>query len=212
MSITGSGTATLTVTTNNTIAGGSYPITVTGTSGSLTNTATVTLAVQVVIPASAVFAKYDTTTQGTWKGVYGSNGWAIADDSTNYPAYATVALNGENNYVWASPTTDVRALESGVTSGRIASTWYSYSSFTINVNLTDGNTHQVEVYALDWDDLGRAETITLTDANSGAVLDTRKISGFSSGEWLVWNLTGNVLVTVTQTGNQNAVISGLFFQ
>ena len=211
-SITGSGTATLTVTTNNTVAAGSYPITVTGASGSLTESANVTLAVQVVVQAAAAFLRYDTTTQGTWKGVYGSNGWAIPDDSTNYPAYATVALNEESNYTWDSTTTDVRALESGVTSGRIASTWYSGSSFTINVNLTDGNTHQVEMYAVDWDDLGRAETITLTDAKSGAVLDTRSISGFSSGEWLVWNLTGNVLVTVTLTGNQNAVISGLFFQ
>jgi len=178
----------------------------------LTESANVTLAVQVVVQAAAAFLRYDTTTQGTWKGVYGSNGWAIPDDSTNYPAYATVALNEESNYTWDSTTTDVRALESGVTSGRIASTWYSGSSFTINVNLTDGNTHQVEMYAVDWDDLGRAETITLTDAKSGAVLDTRSISGFSSGEWLVWNLTGNVLVTVTLTGNQNAVISGLFFQ
>jgi hypothetical protein len=211
-SITGSGTSTLTVTTNNTVAAGSYPITVTGVSGSLTESATVTLAVQVVVPAAAAFLRYDTTTQGTWKGVYGGNGWAIADDSTNYPAYATVALNEESNYTWDSSTTDVRALESGVSSGRIASTWYSSSSFTININLTDGNTHQVEMYALDWDDLGRAETITLTDANSGAVLDTRNISGFSGGEWLVYNLTGNVLVTVTLTGNQNAVISGLFFQ
>ena len=122
-SITGSGTATLTVTTNNTFAGGSYPITVTGASGSLTHSATVTLAAQVVIPAAAVFVKYDPTTEGTWKGVYGSNGWAIADDSTNYPGYARWLSTGESNYTWASPTTAVQALESGVTSGRIASTW-----------------------------------------------------------------------------------------
>jgi hypothetical protein len=28
---------------------------------------------------------------------------------------------------------------------------------------------------------------------------------------VVWNLTGHVTVTVTQTGNQNAVVSGIFF-
>ena len=209
-SITNSGTATLTVTTNNTVAAGSYSITVTGTSGTLTSSATVTLAVQVVAPAAAAFVKYDTSTQGTWKGVYGSNGFAIANDSTNYPGYATVVLAGEGNYTWDSPTTDVRALESGVTSGRIASTWYS-SGFTIDINLTDGNTHQVALYAVDWDNLGRAETIRLTDAASGTVLDSRSISSFTNGEWVVWNLTGHVTVTVTQTGNQNAVVSGIFF-
>ena len=209
-SITNSGTATLTVTTNNTVAAGSYSITVTGTSGTLTSSATVTLAVQVVAPAAAAFVKYDTSTQGTWKGVYGSNGFAIANDSTNYPGYATVVLAGEGDYTWDSPTTDVRALESGVTSGRIASTWYS-SGFTIDINLTDGNTHQVALYAVDWDNLGRAESIRLTDAASGTVLDSRSISSFTNGEWVVWNLTGHVTVTVTQTGNQNAVVSGIFF-
>src|SRR5580704_10710721 len=209
-SISGSGSSTLTVTTNSTVAGGSYPIAVTGVSGGLTHSAAVTLAVQVVIPAAAVFVKYDATTEGTWKGVYGSNGWAIANDSTNYPAYAQVALNSESNYTWANSTTDVRALQSGVTNGRIASTWDS-SDFTIDINLTDGNTHQVGLYAVDWDNLGLAETISVADATSGTLLDSRSISGFTNGEWLLWNLTGHVKITVIQTGNQNAVVSGLFF-
>ncbi len=210
-SISGSSTATLMVSTNNAVAGGSYPITVTGVSGSLTHNTTVTLVVQVVVPASAVFDRYDTTNQGTWKGVYGSNGWAISNDSNNYPAYAQVALNGESSYTWASSTTDVRALQSGVTNGRIASTWYSSSSFSIDINLTDGNMHQVGLYALDWDNLGRAETISVTDATSGVVLDSRSISNFTNGEWLLWSLAGHVTMTVTKTGNANAVASGLFF-
>ena len=209
-SISGSSTATLMLSTNNAVAGGSYPITVTGVSGSLTHNTTVTLVVQVAVPASAVFSKYDTTNQGTWKGLYGSNGWVIANDSNNYPAYAQVALNGESSYTWASSTTDVRALQSGVTNGRIASTWYG-SSFSVDINLTDGNTHQVGLYAVDWDNQGRAETISVTDATSGAVLDSRSISGFNNGEWLLWDLAGHVKMTVTQIGsnpNANAVASG----
>ena len=185
----------------------------TGVSGSLTHNTTVTLVVQVAVPASAVFSKYDTTNQGTWKGLYGSNGWVIANDSNNYPAYAQVALNGESSYTWASSTTDVRALQSGVTNGRIASTWYG-SSFSVDINLTDGNTHQVGLYAVDWDNQGRAETISVTDATSGAVLDSRSISGFNNGEWLLWDLAGHVKMTVTQIGsnrNANAVASGVFF-
>jgi hypothetical protein len=44
-SISGSGTSTLNLTVANTVPNGSYPLTVTGTSGSLTQTTTVTLAV-----------------------------------------------------------------------------------------------------------------------------------------------------------------------
>jgi hypothetical protein len=41
--------------------------------------------------AQAAFVKTDTTTQGTWKTVYGADGQAIVNDVTNYPLYAQVA-------------------------------------------------------------------------------------------------------------------------
>src|SRR5215469_8415100 len=209
--ITGAGTANLTLTANAAAPGGAYPITVTGVSGGLTHNAVLTL----FVPATATFAKYDTATQGTWKGVYGSNGWAIANDSTNLPSYAQVNFNGESSYTWASSTIEVRALESGINGGRIGATWYSSTSFTIDINLTDGNAHQVGLYAVDWDNLGRTETVSVADAATGIVLDTRSISSFSNGEWLLWNLTGHVIMTITLASNSNpnasAVVSGIFF-
>src|SRR6185437_13938728 len=57
----------------------------------------------------------------------------------------------------------------------------------------------------------RNETFTITDANTGAVLDTRSLGNFGNGQWLVWNLSGHVKITVTNNGGMNAVISGLFF-
>ena len=50
--------------------------------------------------SSVLLVKTDTTTQGTWKGVYGSDGEAIYSDSANYPAYAQVAFSGDSAYVW----------------------------------------------------------------------------------------------------------------
>ena len=50
----------------------------------------------------------------------------------------------------------------------LASTWYATTSFTIDVQITDGNTHQVGLYCLDWDG-GRAEVIDVLDGVSGAV-------------------------------------------
>jgi hypothetical protein len=100
-------------------------------------------------------------------------------------------------------------------SDRIAGTWYTngVSSFTIDVNLTDGNSHQVALYALDWDSSSRAETIKVLDAGTGAVLDTRVLGAGSvhNGEYLVWNIKGHVEFEVDYNGGYNAVISGIFF-
>jgi hypothetical protein len=42
------------------------------------------------------------------------------------------------------------------------------------------------------------------------VLDTRSISQFNTGVYLVWNISGHVKINVTRTGGANAVISGVF--
>jgi hypothetical protein len=208
--VTGSGSSVMTVTTTGATPGGSSTVTVTGTSGSLSHNATTTLVVTVTVPAGALFVRTDNTTQGTWKGVYGADGEAIANDSANYPAYAQVTFNAASLFTWNSSTTDVRALQKAAASDRIASTWYSSTSFTIDVNLTDGNTHQVGVYCLDWDNAGRAQRIDILDASSGTVLDTQNVSAFNGGRWLFWNLTGHVTIKATRTAGPNAVVSGLF--
>ncbi len=64
------------------------------------------------------------------------------------------------------------------------------------LNLADVNTHQVAVYFLDWDGGARSERIDVLDAASNAVLDTRFISGFQGGQYLVWNLQGHVKLEI----------------
>ena len=160
--------------------------------------------------SGAAFVKTDTTTQGTWEGTYGANGSAIAGDSTNYPSYAQVSFANQNTAVWAASTTDVRALQEFATAGQLAATWWSWTNFSIDVNFTDGNTHQVALYCLDWDYNGRSEVIDVLNAASGNVLDSRGISGFSNGQYLVWNISGHVTFRVTPLYG-NAVVSGVFF-
>jgi hypothetical protein len=161
---------------------------------------------------SATFVKTDTTTQGNWKGVYGSQGYNVIGDTTNYPAYAVVTPNGTQSFTWAASTPDARALIKANASDHIASCWYKDGTFTIDVNLTDGNTHQVALQLLDWEKANRAERIDILDAGSNAVLDTQNASGFAAGsQYLVWNLRGHVLIKFTRTAGSNAVLSGLFF-
>ena len=165
-----------------------------------------------IAPAGASYLGTDTTTQGAWTGKYGSTGYLIANDANNTPNYATVGLAGDNTYTWAASTADLRALQvsSGASSG-IASTYYAANSFTINVNLFDGNTHKVSIYLLDWDSTVRAETISLIDANSHVLLNTQHYSSFQNGEYAIWNVKGNVIIQVLGTSGANAVVSGIFF-
>jgi len=161
---------------------------------------------------AATFVRQDTTTQGNWRGVYGSDGYNVMLESQNYPAYATVTNNNILTYVWQGSTSDVRGLQKALTpSDRIAATWYTPSTYTLDIAINDGQTHILALYALDWDGGGtRTQTIELRDTATNALLDSRNISNFSSGLWLVWNISGNVTVVLRNTGS-NAVLSGIFF-
>ena len=149
--------------------------------------------------ATATYAGLDTTTQGSWIGTYGGDGYAIPNGAQSVPSYATFAVSGQSSYTWAASTTDVRAPADSGWSGPHGFAVVNATSFTMDVNLKDGNTHQVALYALDWDNYqgGRAEQIQILDASTNNVLDTRSVTGFQNGQYLVWNINGHVKIVVT---------------
>lgn len=160
---------------------------------------------------TASFVKFDTSTVGNWTSNYGSEGKGVVGDQIAYQAFATVAVNGAQTYVWAATTPDQRALQKPSNlSSRIAGAWYSNTNFSIDVNLSDGNAHQIALYALDWDNSPRRERIDVIDADTQAVLDTRTLSGFRDGMYAVWNIKGHVVFRVTNLASSNAVIGGIF--
>jgi hypothetical protein len=115
------------------------------------------------------------------------------------------------SWTWNANTGDLTALQRASGSSRIAATWYETAgSFTMDLPITDGASHQLALYLLDWDVQGRAETITITDATTGAVLDTRSASSFVKGAYLVWKVSGHVQVTFKRNAGVNAVVSGVF--
>jgi beta-lactam-binding protein with PASTA domain len=190
-----------------------YPLTLmasngVGTTASQSFTLTVNAA---VAKPQATFVEFDTSTQGSWVGKYGVDGYWVASGPQSDPSYdPTLSMAGQSNYVWSPNTSDPRALQNGL--GRIAATWFSTTSFTFDVNLTDVNTHQIALYALDWDDYqgGRSETVEILDANTLAILDMRTVTSFTNGTYLVWNISGHVQIKVINNAS-NAVISGIFF-
>ena len=173
--------------------------------------ASATYTINISSSNTAQFVRADITSQGSWKGVYGSDGYNVIEDMTSYPNYVTVAPSGQSNFIWSSSLGQTRALQKAESStDRIAATWYSGGSFSLDVNFNDGAVHQIAMYFLDWDG-GRTQTVAIQDATTQNVLDTRNLTSFYNGEYLVWNLSGHVTVVFTQTGAFNAVVSGLFF-
>ena len=180
----------------------------------------------------AAFVKVDSTTGGSWSGAYGGQGYILAPNNATYPyskipGYLIVTITSAYTYTWTGSTTDPRALQkpsdSGGTGG-IAACWYSPKAFTIDVGVTDGETHRLALYLLDWDGYGyphgRVERIDAVNATSGATLDSRTAGQtaddtnpddqFRNGKYLVWDVRGHVTFTVTNL-NSNAVVSGIFF-
>jgi hypothetical protein len=84
----------------------------------------------------------------------------------------------------------------------------------VDINLTDGQAHQVALYFLDWgtngQGYGASETVTVGDASSGAVLgNPLTLSSFNGGKYEVWNVTGHVRITVANPSN--GILNGVFF-
>jgi subtilisin family serine protease len=166
-------------------------------------------------PSTAAFVKTDTTTSGTWRGVYGLDGYNVIGNAASYPAYVTVTPAGNSNYTFVASTTDPRAPQKAPpATDRIAACWYSSTTVSLDVLFSDTNTHQFALYLLDWDQYGggRTERVDILDG-SGNVLDTRSVSNFANGQYLVWNLSGHVVVRITNTNAaSNGLMSGLFFR
>ena len=150
--------------------------------------------------ATASFLQQDTTTQGSWIGTYGAQGYDIVCGPSSLPANDTVTPSGQSTYTWTTTSTDPRALQVPGSSNRVAAVWYSATSFTVDVNLADGQTHDLELYFLDWDSKGRGEQVQISDAGTGKVLDTETISSFTNGVYLDWKVSGNLVITITRHG------------
>lgn len=163
------------------------------------------------IPTSASFIKSDGATLGNWSGVYGKDGALIYNDVLAQPPFANVTLSGDSQWVWASTTSDPRALTRAQGNNRTAACWFQSTFFEFIVNITDNQEHQLSMYMIDWDNLARAQTVAVRDTVSGTVLDTQNVTGFVNGRWLIWKIRGRVTFRITRTGGANAVVSGVFF-
>ncbi len=163
---------------------------------------------------TATFIKNDTSTSGSWKGTYGGDGGIVMADASTTPSYVTVTPSGSATFTWLASTIDPRAPQKiSSSTDRIAACWYAGNTFSIDLQFNDKNSHLAALYLFDFDTYngGRMERIDVLDSDNN-LLDSRAVTGFSNGQYLVWNLSGHVILRVTNTKSVgNSVVSALLF-
>jgi hypothetical protein len=154
-----------------------------------------------------------TAPEGTWVGTYGANGYDLAawnngSDVVVMPGVSASLVQGRP-YVWASSTSDVRALEYPDRSARAATTYYDSSQVKVQLSFSSAYSGNLELYAVDWDSEGRSETITVNG-------QTANLANFTQGGWVTFpinqgqNTSLTITVTNTDPYGSNAVLSGIF--
>jgi len=147
---------------------------------------------------------------------YGTDGFVVVGDTSEYPSYANVAIRGvEQTTVWAPSTSDPRALQKAYSVDRIAAAWTTTQpSFDVDIQITDGLTHQVALYFLDWDSQSRAIQIAAIEMSTadGTLKDYRLIDNFSQGIYSIYNISGRVIFRIWRQSGADAGLSGIFFQ
>jgi hypothetical protein len=168
------------------------------------------------LPGAADFIERDRTTQGNWQDKYGTAGYALNSSVTQLPSYAELFFTGGmtdlDNYVQAAATGDPRALVHPTSGGRLGAEWTGDHGFTLNLNITGGQSRRVSLYMLDWGPSGRSQRIDVLDAQSGESLDSQTLDNVGSGVYLTWAIRGSVKIRFTNLANgHNTVLSGAFF-
>jgi len=132
--------------------------------------------------------------------------------SLTHPNLAVVQ-GGSTATVWSHHTANPQAMQPlvdtpGVPADRIAAAYYG-QTFDVPLNITDGKTHQVDLYMTDYDAMGRVQTVQVIDNSTNKVLSTQTVSNFANGVWLIYNISGNVTFRFTATAGPDALLSGL---
>ena len=158
------------------------------------------------------YVSTDTVREGNWSGFYGAQGAYIVGDTSAFPSFAAVTLDGAATQIVKSSTNYPVALNKiSDPADRIEAYDASTTTESINIDFTDGVAHRTRLYVADYDKQKRSELIQILDTASGQVLDSESVTDFKKGEYLAWDLRGSVTIKITNTGGPSAVFSGLFF-
>jgi hypothetical protein len=174
--------------------------------------------------STAVFVTTDTTTLGSWIGVYGALGYYKLETAyptlvDSLPSGVTVTLlNSPGTASFANGTTVAKDLQRvAAPTLRDADAWRSSTNFSFRITPSDGTVRRVYLYFRDHNAQGMNLTVAIKDHTAGTVYDTKRIyyPSLLGAIWYAWDISGDVDVLVTNTsgdtGNLYAENFGLFF-
>ena len=175
----------------------------------------------------------DSTTSGNWGGVYGKDGYVLCNyngnghDQKSLPSYVSslnyYMINGSglpNAAVWASGTSDTRALAPGSSnqSPRTAACLYTdgynggRNTMTFTIKTTGIRNYQVALYFVDWDNKGRRLAVEMFDANTlKLIAPVQVVTNSYRGCYLVYTYNQSAKFRIDHVWGDNAVLSGIFF-
>lgn len=162
------------------------------------------------------FVGIDTTTGGNWDlSDYGLTTSYIVGNNfpgINDPFNPQITQVGGSQQVISlnsgSPT--ALAVGSGSSAQRVAAYLAAPDSMTLDYNPGDLLQHTIALYFADYDGYNRTEAVTLYNGNTMQVLSHQVLSNFQHGKYLVFDLSGPILIVINAGTYPNAVLSGVF--
>ncbi|MBI3832678.1 MAG: hypothetical protein HY291_24360 [Planctomycetes bacterium] len=181
--------------------------------------------------ATAVFLKQDTATHGAWKGVYGADGYYLANfleknsdlkakdpklDILKKPAYLS-DLGRFSSHAYRTKAADVSpeaGLQDPADNDRHLAVDIAESALALgyHLDISDNKPHQVALY-LATGGMRRAQYIEVLDLATRAVLNKQVCDAdkFKAGVYYIWEIAGPVIIRVQKTSDAPPVCSGIFF-
>ena len=168
----------------------------------------------------------DTTTQGNWGGVYGSEGYVLCayngGDVRVLPDYVEdIQYTKASSTQWATDTTDVRALASNRLNleNRNLGALYTndpiacQQTFTVDIQLKEQREYTVALYFVDWDsDNTRQLAIEMFDGDTlNMVAPVKVVKDYSDGAYVIYQYDKSARFRIDQMRGANATLSGIFF-
>ena len=175
--------------------------------------------VELTMPSNtAGFVGQDDLTLGNWIGRYGQDGWVIPVHGQILPPSLRVGLvdgfyadpglvDSDPGWLQHPSLAEERA------GGQFAGVLPSSESVPLPVRLTvgslDGRPHLLSAYFYD-PNKAAGPIVTLTDPDTGILLDTRRLSSDGGGRYLQWRFRGRIQIEVN-ADRGIPFINGLFF-
>ena len=160
------------------------------------------------VQASVNFVRVDDQASGLWPLEFGIDGTWIASQSPDLPSGVGVTVLPETPVVWAADSSETRALIGTGGANRVAAGW-SGAPLTLNLSIPRGTPRRIALYFVDWHRTGASQQVSIRDAATGTNLDTRSFEAFGEGKYLVYDIDGNVEVTLNSSEG-DALLSGIF--